>query len=556
VSALSNPAFGSVMSGTSNDAIQSFMPLFCGTTECRTYMSVAIRYGLSQSAPASGVAALSISESQASQMMDCVCSHTSMFGTFLTSNIASQQSAIESNMVSFCASSACRAMVVFTNPDQVNSALIETACASVPAPTGGTEVTFATTVSGTFDSTAQTNYRTRLASYVGVSTDRVTITTSSSGRRNLDELVRKLEDATKQDASKQEASKQEASKQKDRRRLQDTTVTAVINTDSPAAAVTAAGQLSGITSTNSEAALGVTTSANPTVTTNTNAASYTAPAGTTLFQASGAGGGGGGGDNPCFDADTTLSCRTVPGATITALEAAALCFGGAVGTQASLVLMTSLSAGDEVLAYGGGRLSLDRVVVNQHKAGRASSPMLQITHTAGSLNLTPEHVLFVDGAFAAARTVLPGSSVTLATGEAATVLRVVAAPRATIINPMTASGTILAVADGEPIVAATHPEWISEYMLSGSAPLRLPLFHLLSYAAPDKLQAYYDAVVEPVFSAVVSPHAHVLSAYPLSFGAALLLADALSAIIFCVFTAPLALFVGVGGVLALRARKA
>ena len=54
--------------------------------------------------------------------------------------LATQESAIEADIVGFCSSSACRQTIALLNPGQTNSALIDTACAAVPAPSGGTQV--------------------------------------------------------------------------------------------------------------------------------------------------------------------------------------------------------------------------------------------------------------------------------------------------------------------------------------------------------------------------------------------------------------------------------
>ena len=82
-------------------------------------------------------------------------------------------------------------------------------------------------------------------------------------------------------------------------------------------------------------------------------------------------------------------------------------------------------------------------------------------------------MLRIDGAFAPARDATPGSTLTLAGGKVATVQYVTTAHGA-IINAVTTSGSILAAVTGEPVIAATHPEWSAGFMLEKSVrPLEL-----------------------------------------------------------------------------------
>ena len=68
-----------------------------------------------------------------------------------------------------------------------------------------------------------------------------------------------------------------------------------------------------------------------------------------------------------------------------------------------------------------------------------------------------------------------------------------------VINPLTTSGKILTQGG---VLASTYPEWIAEYMLSSYlAPLPVSLSNLISYLFPETTQAYYDAVLEPFFTA-------------------------------------------------------
>jgi hypothetical protein len=69
-----------------------------------------------------------------------------------------------------------------------------------------------------------------------------------------------------------------------------------------------------------------------------------------------------------------------------------------------------------------------------------------------------------------------------------------------VVNPITTNSRILAAgASGPPVVSATHPEWIAEWMLTSSFyPLPLTMSNLLSYLFPATTQSFYDAVLEPL----------------------------------------------------------
>ena len=203
-------------------------------------------------------------------------------------------------------------------------------------------------------------------------------------------------------------------------------------------------------------------------------------------------------DSPCFAAATTTACKILLLAA-TAEEAYSQCYQDTLlSDSASLVPMAALSAGDTVLAADAeGTLSLERIVVNQHKGNTRASSFIELHHSAGILTLTLDHVLVIDGSFAPSRDAMPGSTLTLAGGTLASVMHV-ANTFGTITNPVTASGTILAAGlTGEPVVAATHPEWSAAFMMSQKAPL--PLFYALSTTFPATAQAYYEAVLEPLF---------------------------------------------------------
>jgi len=195
---------------------------------------------------------------------------------------------------------------------------------------------------------------------------------------------------------------------------------------------------------------------------------------------------------PCFAAEVTTACRLL---SPTASAAAAFddCFGAGDSQAGERVLMTELTAGDRVLAS---ESEVARVLFNQHAAVTKAAPTLTITHTEGSLTLTPDHVLYADGAFVAAREVKPGSA--LSSGASVTA---VTTSTHTVINPVTTTNTILAAGlEGAPVLSSTHPEWAAALLME--SPVRLSATSALSYAFPRQVQAFYDAVMEDVNSQV------------------------------------------------------
>lgn len=201
-------------------------------------------------------------------------------------------------------------------------------------------------------------------------------------------------------------------------------------------------------------------------------------------------------DDPCF-ASSTLACR-LSSTLVTAADAYQLCFvQSTTEAAAELVEMKRLVAGDLVLSD---KETVSRVVANQHKASAVTSTLLSL-HTADgeALAVTPDHVLLLDSTFAAARSATIGS--VLSSGAAVTA---VSHSRGGVVNPITASGTILASGpSGVPVVAATANEWLADVLLS-SYPKRTFSFALAA-AFPATTQAYYDAVLEPFFNVAV-PH--------------------------------------------------
>ena len=221
-------------------------------------------------------------------------------------------------------------------------------------------------------------------------------------------------------------------------------------------------------------------------------------------------------DAVCFGRERTAACRLLDRAASAAAAhsacwgAASSAAGGAAAATAAaaLVLMSELVAGDLVLTEKDGAPHVARVVVNQHREASAagSAALLTLVHAAGSLTLTPNHVVWLDGGFSPARSAAVGS--VLSNGLAVTAISVHAGG---IVNPIVAGGTILASdkAGGGPVLAATADEWTADVLLS-AYPKYSPSCALAA-AFPVAAQAYYDAALEPLFNAAV-PYLRTLKA--------------------------------------------
>jgi len=187
-------------------------------------------------------------------------------------------------------------------------------------------------------------------------------------------------------------------------------------------------------------------------------------------------------------------CRLLaPGAT--AAAAYGDCFGNGAAGAAEKVLMSVLSAGDRVLSS---KDEVAQVIVNQHAEVSIYTQMLHIKHSSGSIELTPDHVLSVNGKLAPAREAVVGSQL-----EGGIVEDVSYATDA-IINPLTTSGRILAAgAEGLPIVATHAPEWLAAFMLSDAGLLltKYSLSTTLAATYPQAVQSFYNQHLEARFSA-------------------------------------------------------
>ena len=139
---------------------------------------------------------------------------------------------------------------------------------------------------------------------------------------------------------------------------------------------------------------------------------------------------------------------------------------------------------------------MTRVIVNQHVTSARTSPMLEFRHASGSLSLTPDHVLLVDGEFVPSREATAGS--TLSSGA---VIEAITGTMSGIISPLTTNGRILAAGPtGTPVVATVWGAWIAPFMRDRST---VSITRGVSYLFPEAAQAYYDMLLEPLFDALM-----------------------------------------------------
>ena len=234
------------------------------------------------------------------------------------------------------------------------------------------------------------------------------------------------------------------------------------------------------------------------------------------------------GDADCFGREHAAACRLLDGSA-SAAAAHAACWGAASpnarhAAVAALVPMSDLVAGDLILTEKGGLVNVDRVIVNQHRAESPtarSAALLTLSYTTGSLTATPNHMVWLDGGFAPARTAAVGS--VLSNGLAVTAIT---AHVGGIVNPIVAGGTILASDKaGGPVLAATADEWTADVLLS-AYPKCSPSCALAA-AFPAAAQAYWDDALEPLFNAAVPTLRTLKAAAPAPLvGLALVAGDA------------------------------
>ncbi|KAG1659395.1 hypothetical protein FOA52_004397 [Chlamydomonas sp. UWO 241] len=147
----------------------------------------------------------------------------------------------------------------------------------------------------------------------------------------------------------------------------------------------------------------------------------------------------------CFAADTP-AWRVTPGT------------GHVVEVQ-----MSELRSGDRVLSMGAsGRVFIDTVVRNLHVHDTRTYAMLVLHHAHGSLTITADHAVFVDGEFMAASSARIGGKMA-ARGEHAhglpeeVTITAITHTTGRIINPITSSGTILAGPAGGAVRVGSVP---------------------------------------------------------------------------------------------------
>jgi hypothetical protein len=196
--------------------------------------------------------------------------------------------------------------------------------------------------------------------------------------------------------------------------------------------------------------------------------------------------------DPCF-ADTTTACR-INDPAMTPSAAFGQCFGDEAPTLAERVPMKALAAGDLVLASP---TETTRVIVNQHAEVEVYSNMVTLEHESGILSLTPDHVVYADGAFKPAGQVGVGALL-----EPASKVTKISKSAQGIINPLTTSGTILAAGPtGAPVISSALPEWIADLVLGSTFyPLPYSLTSAASYLFPNDVQAFYNAHLEQFFA--------------------------------------------------------
>jgi len=209
---------------------------------------------------------------------------------------------------------------------------------------------------------------------------------------------------------------------------------------------------------------------------------------------------------PCFSREVSTACR-LSDSKISPTSAYDQCFGTAEETTASKVLMTELRAGDHVLTADtvSGAMLATRVIVNQHVVQPAGilSELLTVHYAKGSIALTPDHVISINGQMASAKTITPGSTLAMPNADGGfsnVVVEAVTKSTGGIINPLTTTGTILAAADGEPVLASAYPEWIAATFLGTRFyPLPISICNLISFLFPKLTQDFYDTYLEELF---------------------------------------------------------
>jgi hypothetical protein len=118
------------------------------------------------------------------------------------------------------------------------------------------------------------------------------------------------------------------------------------------------------------------------------------------------------------------------------------------------VNMADLQIGDSVLAAPN---VYSKVFMFSHRLAEVKTKMVTLTTTTATLQLTPDHYLYINGSLATAQTVRVGDLVTLADSSRTAVTKVSAAWAEGLYNPHTLHGDI--VVDG--VQTSTYTQGIA-----------------------------------------------------------------------------------------------
>jgi len=190
--------------------------------------------------------------------------------------------------------------------------------------------------------------------------------------------------------------------------------------------------------------------------------------------------------------------------------------------RAERVAVGRLRAGDYVLtslptvgSTSSAELVITQVLVNLHAATPVTAEVLTL-HTVGgsAISLTPTHAIEIDGVLRPASDARQGSTLTDAHGKSVRVAHITSRAPVGVVNPLTASGTLLASDAGAPVLASTHAIWATDpaLMLARAAaavgPRPLALSASLAQRWPDATQAYADAWLEPMLEGAAALLVH------------------------------------------------
>jgi len=204
------------------------------------------------------------------------------------------------------------------------------------------------------------------------------------------------------------------------------------------------------------------------------------------------------GGTPCFAHETSTACRLAHSG-ISPADAFDACYADAPvdARVATRLKMSELVAGDYVLDT---TQTASAVLLNQHARVARSSALVRLTTSTGEvLELTPDHVLMLDGAWQPASEAIVGSS--LSTDGTSPSSRVISHTRhhGRVVNPLVASGQILAGGPtGLPFRATVTRDGLERLFLPESL-VEHSLFNALASRSPDEAQAFNDEWLEQAF---------------------------------------------------------